>query len=105
MALHWDISKVKDWKRKTKRNPYIVEILSMSTLLIGMDSITEQNVEEFCYRLNRYSTEVGPIAYKRNKRPVKWNIRTIRSWIGLKTNVCTISNAAFDKLVRERSGR
>ena len=55
MALHYDISKVKNWKRKVARSPHMVELLSMMSLCIGMGEISEKTVNEFCYRLNRFS--------------------------------------------------
>ena len=39
------------------------------------------------------------------RRPVKWTYAKLKPWFGMTTNVRTISNSAFDKLVRERSGR
>ena len=105
MALHYDISKVKNWKRKVARSPHMVELLSMMCFCVGMGEISEKTINEFCYRLNRYSNEVGALAYTAKRRPVKWTYAKLKPWFGMTTNVKTISNSAFDKLVRERSGR
>ena len=105
MALHYDISKVKNWRQKVKRSPHMVELLSMMCFCVGMGEISEKTVNEFCYRLNRYSNEVGALAYTAKRRPVKWTYAKLKPWFGMTTNAKTISNSAFDKLVRERSGR
>ena len=105
MALHYDISKVKNWRQKVKRSPHMVELLSMMCFCVGMSEISEKTVNEFCYRLNRYSNEVGVLAYTAKRRPVKWTYAKLKPWFGMTTNVKKISNSAFDKLVRERSGR
>ena len=86
-----------------KRRSYV----GMSDLgvAIGMGDLNEKTAKEFLYRLNRYSREVGAIATYPNGRVVIWTLAKVKPWFGLHTNVRTISNSAFDKLVRERSGR
>ena len=105
MALYYDISKVKNWRRKADSSLHMVELLAMMSMCIGIGEISEKTVKEFCYRLNRYSDEIGPLAYTAKRRPVKWTYAKLKPWFGMTTNVKTISNSAFDKLVRERSGR
>ena len=105
MSLNWDISKVKNWRKKMEKHSSTLNCLIWATLVIGMGDPNERNAEEFCYRMNRYSREVSPLAVSRNGRTFIWTLAKLKPWFGLSTNVRTISNSAFDKLVRERSGR
>ena len=104
MSLNWNIREVRNWQKKQEKDGHTLECLIWASLTIGMGDLNEKTAKEFLYRLNRYSREVGAIATYRNGRTVIASEK--RSWMfGLHTNVRTISNSAFDKLVRERSGR
>ena len=105
MSLNWNISKVRNWQKKQEKDGHTLDCLIWASLTIGMGDLNEKTAKEFLYRLNRYSREVGAIATYPNGRTVVWTLARVKPWFGLHTNVRTISNSAFDKLVRERSGR
>ena len=105
MSLNWDISKVRNWQMKQVKDGHTLDCLIWASLTIGMGDLNEKTAKEFLYRLNRDSREVGAIATYPNGRIVVWTLAKVRPWFRLHTNVRTISNSAFDKLVRERSGR
>lgn len=105
MSLNWNIREVRNWQKKQEKDGHTLECLIWASLTIGMGDLNEKTAKEFLYRLNRYSREIGAIATYRNGRTVIWTLARLKPWFGLHTNVRTISNSAFDKLVRERSGR
>lgn len=104
MSLNWSISDVVDWKKKQKKDRYTLECLIWATLSIGLGRLNEKTVDEFLYRINRFSVEVGPLAIKRGKSVV-WTRQMLEPWFGLRTNVARMSNAAFDKHLRKLTGR
>ncbi len=105
MALYFDLSKVADWENKQKKYSAELEILIYASLTIGMGDLNRKTLKEFCYRLNRYSQEIGAIALTKDHQTLIWTEELLERWLGLHTNAATISNPAFDKILRERSGR
>ena len=105
MSLNWNAKDVSDFDRKQQENPAILNCLIWSSLSIGMGEITERNLKEWVYRLRRFAFEGKPLLLNKDKTPYEITEEVIRPWIGLRTNVRTISNASFDKLMRKRTGR
>ena len=105
MSLDWNGKDVPDFDRKAQENPAMLNCLIWASLSIGMGEITEKNLKEWVYRLRRFAFEGKPLLLNKDKTPYEITEEVIRSWIGLRTNVRTISNASFDKLMRKRTGR
>ena len=105
MALYWDTDNVSDHERKLKEDPRMPECLMWAGFAIGLGEITEDNFQEWIYRLRRFAFEGKPLLLNKDKTPYEITEEAIRPWIGLRTNVRTISNASFDKLMRTRTGR
>ena len=105
MSLNWNAEKVPDLARKRQENPGVLDCLIWASLSIGMGEITEENVKEWVYRLRRHTFEGKPLILNRDGSTYEITEEVLRPWIGLRTNVRTISNAAFDKIMRERTNR
>ena len=105
MSLNWNAKDVPDFDRKQQDNPEMRNCLIWSSLSIGKGEITEKNLKEWVYRLRRFAFEGKPLLLNKDKTPYEITEETIRPWIRLRTNVRTISNASFDKLMRKRTGR
>lgn len=56
-------------------------------------------------RIDRMKFEGYPLFIVGTGTEIDISEKDVRMWIGLKTNVSRISNAAFDKRMRERAGR
>ena len=104
-SLNWNAKDVPDFDRKQQENPAILNCLIWSSLSIGMGEITEDNLAEWVYRLRRFAFEEHPLIIRRDGTPYEITEETIRPWIGLRTNVSPITNAAFDAIMRKRTGR
>ena len=105
MSLDWNAEKVSDLERKREENPRMLECLIWASLSIGMGEIAEDNLAEWVYRLRRFAFEEHPLIIRRDGTPYEITEETIRPWIGLRTNVSPITNAAFDAIMRKRTGR
>lgn len=102
MALHWDISKVSRWKQKmnSPNNRVFFNALLHSFLIIGIREVSEKNIDEIYERLQRYENIFGPLLETAKSKPVKIDKSDLRKWIGLTTNVGPLTNAEFDKHIR-----
>lgn len=105
MSLNWDISKVKNWEKKQEADHGDLDCLIWATLSIGMGNLNEKTAQEFCYRLNRYSREVGPLAVTKTGKTIIWSVSRLKKWFGLHTNVSLLSNAGFDQHMRKLTNR
>lgn len=105
MSLNWNAEKVPDLERKRQENPNMLDCLVWASLSIGLGEITEKNLAEWVYRLRRSAFEGKPLIVCRDGTPGEITEELIRPWIGLRTNVSNVTNAGFDKLMRERTGR
>ena len=106
--LTWNAKKVENFKEKNEARPGFFDALVWAALAIGMNEIKESNVKEWVYRIERFRFEdAGLFVTEENGHGAYMKIeeKDITPWIGLKTNVSQISNAAFDKRMRERAGR
>lgn len=111
--LTWNAERVENFKEKNEAHPGTLDCFIWAALAIGMNEIKESNVKEWAYRINRMKFEGSPLFIVYGEDENGKGTRTerdiseddVRMWIGLKTNVSQISNSAFDKLMREKSGR
>ena len=110
--LTWNAEKVENFKAKTKKHPGRFECFLKAAFEIGLNEIKENNVKEWTYRINRMKFEGYSLFVKyvsRNgkitRKELDMTEADVSEWIGLKTNVSQISNAAFDKMMRELTGR
>jgi len=102
MALNWDVSKVSRRKQKMgNRNNWIFfTALVHSFLIIGVKEVTESGIDELYERLQRYENIFGPLLETDKNKPVKITKADLRKWIGLTTNIRPLTNAEFDKHIR-----
>ena len=105
MALICYTDKVLDLERKQEENPRMLECLTWASFYIGLGEITEKNLKEWVYRLRRATFEGQPLIVLQDGTPYEITEETIRPWIGLRTNVSPITNAAFDAIMRKRTNR
>ncbi len=126
MALHWDISKIENYKEVCRLPPEkgeevgdltpVTESLIWATMEIEMGQITEANYVEFWMRLSALDAlcegEVGRIydpeksrgGKKFRMRPI--TLEEVRNHIGLGTNVSTKkSSAEFYKKMLKKAQR
>lgn len=95
MSLNWNISKVENWKEKQEKYYELMDHLIWGSLNIGLGKLTKSNAPEWQYRLNRVLIENG--CYER-----MYTMEMIELFIGLETNVGSITAAEFDKVMKER---
>ena len=105
MALICYTDKVLDLERKQEEDPRMLECLTWASFYIGLGEITEKNLKEWVYRLRRATFEGQPLIVLQDGTPYEITEETIRPWIGLRTNVSPITNAAFDAIMRKRTNR
>ena len=105
MALICYTDKVSDLERKQEENPRMLECLTWASFYIGLGEITEKNLKEWVYRLRRATFEGQPLIVLQDGTPYEITEETIRPWIGLRTNVSPVTNAAFDAIMRKRTNR
>lgn len=98
MSLNWSIEKVKDWKKKQRkqRNRAVLNAIIWSTLVIGFNSITEKNYKKFYARLTAMEHLNGAYLYKGDK-PAYITLEEVQMWIGLWTNGDNTSASDFEK--------
>lgn len=107
MAIHWNISKVSRWKQKmnSRNNEIFFTALIHSFLIIGIREVAESNIDEIYERLQRYENIFGPLLETLKGKPVKIAKADLRKWIGLNTNIEPLTNAEFDKHIRNVAHR
>jgi hypothetical protein len=95
MSLNWNISNVENWKEKQEKHHDVLNFIVWQSLCIGMGKLTKSNVDEWYYRIQRNRLEGGyglsPITKEE-----------LMIWIGLYTNVSTITAKEYDKVLKER---
>lgn len=102
--LTWNAQKIEDLEKKREERPGFLDCLIWAALAIGMNEITASNAKEWAYRIERYRLEgkgLFMVATETGMDCLKVEEKDITPWIGLKTNVGTISAAAFDKRMRQ----
>ena len=105
MALYWDTDNVSDHERKLKADPRMPECLMWAGFAIGLGEITEDNFQEWIYRLRRSVFEGRPLLMHPDGSPYEITEEMLRPWIGLRINVTSITNAEFDAIMRKRTKR
>lgn len=116
MAIHWDLSKVKDRQKLhntgdepefEKGSPEDIEgdfqwaitnHLIYATISVGFHTITDKNVEEFTTRLLKWQFVMGASMYKGGK-DYYVNYEDIHRRIGLSTNASPRTEANFNKML------
>ena len=106
MPLNYDLNKIKGFKSLYEKShetsgvrlKKIPETIILSTMSVGMRSITEDNYIKFFNRLRIIETVHGPFLFKRTKkgpvaRPIK--IEDVKRMIGLDTNASEIPRSKF----------
>ena len=101
MGLAWNITKVQNWKQKQrkKHNYNVLNSLIWSTLIVGINEITEKNYKIFYARLTAYEHIRGTYLYKGNK-PYYITLEDVKNWIGLWTNSDTFNATTFEKRLK-----
>lgn len=119
MALTYDLTKIKNYKRiiyrtikegerdydpneKQYRMKPKWETLILSTMIVGIREITEDNYQQFFNRLHLIETTNGSFFWKSKKdgslgKPDFYTLEDIQKMIGLKTNASTTTKAQFLK--------
>ena len=124
MPLHWNLTKIADHEKvcyddrdgKKYMNP-VTETLIYHTMTVGINQITEKNVEEFFLREEAVATVLGAPLVKSSDlcssdgtvleegrgpfENVKITLAEIRQHIGLHTNASNMTLAAFKKHMGE----
>lgn len=106
MPLNYDLNEIKGFKRLYEtseettgvRLKKIPQTIILSTMSVGMRSITEENHVRFFNRLRILETVYGPLLFKHTKRgpvPRLIELEDVKRMIGLKTNASEISRAKF----------
>jgi len=106
MSLNWDVSKVKDSERVTtaengKDWHPVTFALAMSSMLVDLGSITDENVGEWMFRLH-YLKRIGMQGQLVEDIDDKFVERTftadeVRRHVGMRTNVVSTRRAEFVK--------
>lgn len=94
MSLNWDCSKVENYQEKTDKNWHVLESLIWYSLSIGLGKLTQHNVDEWLYRINRIILENGGTDF--------WKREWVEMFIGLRTNVSTTTATEFNRVLKER---
>jgi hypothetical protein len=107
MSLNFDLRKVNQYKRLYKKTGdgnfklnQISETIILSTMSVGMGSITEKNWEKFYNRLHLLETIHGSFFYSRNRGKMIPRYITkddVKRLIGLKVNVIDLTPGQFLK--------
>lgn len=94
MSLNWDCSRVENYQEKADKQWTLLETLIWSSMSIGMGKLTKHNVDEWVYRLNRIELE--------NCSDRRWTEEEVSTFIGLRTNVGTVTATEFDQVLKKR---
>lgn len=106
MALNYDLSEIKSYKRLFEKSTEtggskmkdVPRTVVMSTISVGMREITKDNYRKFYNRLNLIENVYGHFFYVRRRgkmipRPI--TLGEVERMIGLKTNASEISRTKF----------
>jgi len=108
MALNWNVEDVKNHKRLiysknddgTYKMKKIYETIILSTMIVGMRGITEENYEKFYNRLRLVESVNGAFFFetKRGKHHPRYiKKEEIKNMIGLRTNASELTRNKFLK--------
>jgi hypothetical protein len=118
MALHWNLSEIKNsdsvcWIKdgdKSHMNP-TTETLIWATMIVGLPSISEKDAQEFYWRLRFYEQTQGALRNKWKSEgsddvePVYFTADEVRAHIGLGTNASRETRAAWVKRMTQHIDR
>jgi hypothetical protein len=102
MSLNWSLGNIKDYEqlcwRKTEEGKELkglTEALIHATMAIGLNEITEKNIDEFFWR-NVFCQETG-LSFLRNPDGSKrgFSYAELRQHIGLMTNATRVARKSF----------
>jgi hypothetical protein len=99
MALHWNVSACAESAR-SEEGWTLTNALIWATMFIGINRITEKNVEEFYGRLSTYEQLFSPLTYIACGDHAEKNYTTfdqLKARIGLSTNATTLTRVKFVK--------
>ena len=109
MALHWNLSKIKDnetvcfyEKDGARAMKGVTETLIWATMIVGLPDITEKNAEEFYFRIRFYERTQGALRTRfsadgEDITPVFVSADEVRKHIGLGTNASRETRPAWIK--------
>jgi len=118
MALHWDLKKIKNYKRgcyrtlkegeqgydpneKKYRLRKIPENIILYTMNTGIREITEKNYKQFYNRVHllelQHGTSYFKITPKGKHIPIYTTLEDVEKMIGLRTNASTKTTSRFIK--------
>lgn len=108
MSLDWDLTNIKDnetvcWipdptddmPDAVSMNP-VTEALIWATLAVDIGRLTEENLDEFAYRLHFWERMFSPYLIE-NGKGREMTYKEIKAHVGLSTNVMNISRAQWMK--------
>jgi len=100
MSLNWDATKVENFEEKfyekcgdEQRVKGSAEAMIFSTMFLGINTITEKNVEDFFVRMNMWERTFGNL----RTHSEKFSLEEIREYIGLHTNASPMTKTQFRK--------
>lgn len=102
MALNYDLTKIKDYKKlwnkkgenSEMKEPY--RTIIFCTMITGIREITEENSSNFYARISFIEKTQGSFFYK-GKKPCYISENDIKRMIGLRTNASTLTRSQFIK--------
>ena len=101
MSLNWDIRDIKDFEKTCKDEEGVLSakthVLILSTMVVGIGSITEKNWTDFYVRLNIIQRESHALLQDGEGNAVYYTPADVKAHIGLWTNVSNETNAAWFK--------
>jgi hypothetical protein len=101
MALNADYRNIKDFpalyvqKNGEKVLGTVWETLVLYSLLVGLNTITDKNIDEWFFRLKALEILHGPAFRTGDGKAFDFGLSDVQRMIGLRTNVTSISRAAF----------
>jgi len=108
MALHWDLSKINNYKtlcwysdNEQKRMHPRTEVIITLTMVVGIPEITEKNWMEFFHRVRMCELAYGPYFGVPSKSD-PFTPKHIHDHIGLGTNASRITPTIFRKKIWEK---
>jgi len=98
MALNWNISKCKDVEEiKSGQEWGTTHALIWATMTVGLGEISENNLNEFLFRLKVIEKTFGPLLIKGPGETLCFTPEMVRKRIGLSTNVSNETRSAWLK--------
>lgn len=103
MSLDFDYKECDDNLLTDEHYEQTVQNVVFHSLFVGMPKITEENWSLFAMRCALYDQASNGYEYS-SRTPLEW-AEIVRPWVGLRTNADDITDAAFNKKIREETER